>query len=67
MHCVNCAELIEQRLGHLPQVRSVSVDRRSSRATVTYTGDLDLADLQKAVADDGYTLSLAMAPGRSPS
>ncbi|MFM9849648.1 MAG: sulfite exporter TauE/SafE family protein [Hyphomicrobiaceae bacterium] len=59
MHCVNCGELIEQRLAQLPQVRRVSVDRPSARATITHTGSLDLVDLQKAIADDGYTLSIA--------
>ena len=58
MHCINCPTLVEQRLGQLPQVRRVSVDYPSGRATVTHVGGVDIADLQKAVADDGYTLSI---------
>jgi uncharacterized protein len=58
MHCINCATLIEQRLGQLPQVRRVSVDYRAEHVTVTHEGGLALADLQKAVDDDTYTLSI---------
>jgi sulfite exporter TauE/SafE/copper chaperone CopZ len=59
MHCVNCAALIEQRLSQVPQARRVSVDYPSGRATITYTGDVAMADLQKAIAEDGYTLSVS--------
>jgi sulfite exporter TauE/SafE/copper chaperone CopZ len=58
MHCISCATLVEQRLAQLPQVRRVSVDYRSARATVTHAGRVDIADLESAVADDGYTLSI---------
>ena len=71
MHCINCATLVEQRLAKLAPVRSVSVDYRSGRATVTYAGGLELGDLQKVVADDGFTLSFAdaarsLASGNTP-
>lgn len=66
MHCINCKTLVELRLAELLPVRSVSVDYPSGRATVTHAGGLDIADLQKAVADDGYTLSLADG-ARSPA
>jgi sulfite exporter TauE/SafE/copper chaperone CopZ len=59
MHCVNCPALVEQRLGQLPQVRSVSVDYPSGRAMITHAGALDIMDLQKAVVDDGYTLTIS--------
>ena len=59
MHCVNCGTVVEQRLARLPQVQRVSVDYVSGRATVTHVGGFDIAALQKAVADDGYTLSIA--------
>jgi len=59
MHCINCPTLVEQRLGQLPQVRRATVDYPSGRATVTHAGGVDIADLQKAVADDGYTLSIS--------
>ena len=59
MHCINCALLVEQRLEELPQLRRVSVDYTTGRAAVGHSGKLDIADLQRAVADDGYTLSIS--------
>lgn len=63
MRCVTCGKLVEQRLAQLPQVRRVRVDYPSGRATITHTGThaggLDIADLQRAVGDDGYSLSIA--------
>ena len=64
MHCVNCAALVERKLAALPQVISVNVDRRAGRAVIGYRGELDMAALQGAVADDGYTLTLADPLGR---
>jgi uncharacterized protein len=70
MHCINCPTLIEQRLTQLPHVQRVSVDYPSGRATVTHTGSLEVSDLQKAVAGDGYTLAVSdgarpLAPQRT--
>jgi len=59
MHCINCPTLIEQRLTQLPHVQRVSVDYPSARATVTHTGSLEVSDLQKAIAGDGYTLAVS--------
>jgi uncharacterized protein len=59
MHCINCALLVEQRLKELPQLRRVSVDYTTGRAAVGHSGKLDIADLQRAVAGDGYTLSIS--------
>ena len=64
MHCVNCAALVERKLAALPQVISVNVDRRAGRAVIGYRGELDMAALQGAVADDGYTLTLPDPLGR---
>ena len=70
MHCINCTTLVEQRLAQLPHVQRVSVDYPSGRATVTHTGSLEVSDLQKAVAGDGYTLAVSddarpLAPQRT--
>jgi uncharacterized protein len=59
MHCINCAVLVEQRLKELPQLRRVSVDYATGRAAIGHSGKLDIADLQSAVAGDGYTLSIS--------
>ncbi len=64
MHCTNCAALIEQRLEQLPQVRRVNVDYRSRRAEVDHIASLDFDDLQRAVSDDGFTLSIADGAAR---
>jgi sulfite exporter TauE/SafE/copper chaperone CopZ len=64
MHCVNCAALVERKLAALPQVIRVNVDRRTGRAVIGYRGELDMAALQGAVADEGYTLTLADPLGR---
>jgi uncharacterized protein len=70
MHCVNCPTLIEERLAQLPHVQRVSVDYPSGRATVTHTGTLEVSDLQKTVAGDGYTVAVSdgdrpLAPHRT--
>jgi len=36
MHCINCATLVEQRLGQLAQVRRVWVEYPAGHATVTH-------------------------------
>jgi len=59
MHCVSCAALVERKLAALPQVIRVKVDRRAGRAVIGQRGELDLAALQRAVTDEGYTLTLA--------
>jgi sulfite exporter TauE/SafE len=61
MRCVGCARVVEQRLAQLGQVRGVSVDSSSGVARVAHAGSLDVIALQKAVAADGYTLSVVDA------
>ena len=57
MHCDKCAATVERLIKGLPQVQRVSVDYPAARAIVTHSGELDLAALQAAVAEDGYSLS----------
>jgi uncharacterized protein len=64
MHCANCAALVERKLAALGQVIRVKVDRRAGRVVIGYRGNLDMAALQGAVADEGYTLTLADPLGR---
>ena len=59
MHCINCTTLVEQRLKTLPQVRRVSAEYPAGRVLVVHSGELDIADLQSAAGDDGYTLSIS--------
>jgi sulfite exporter TauE/SafE/protein-disulfide isomerase/copper chaperone CopZ len=57
MHCSNCEVLIERRFKTVAGVRKVKARHGSGKAEISYAGDLDLAALQSAVADDGYTVS----------
>ncbi len=57
MHCDKCAATVERLIKGLPQVQRVSVDYPAARAIVAHAGELDLAALQAAVAEDGYSLS----------
>jgi len=57
MHCVNCEVLIERRLERIAGVRRVKVSHVSGRAEINCYGDLDMAELQSAIADDGYMVS----------
>lgn len=59
MHCASCGGLVERKLAALPQVIRVEVDRRAGRAVIRHRGEPDLAALQRAVADEGYTLTVA--------
>jgi copper chaperone CopZ len=59
MHCSNCAGAVERQLKASPQVRHVKVDYPAGRAVVRHTGEPGIADLQEAVADEGYTVAIA--------
>src|SRR5882757_1442148 len=57
MTCVNCEILVERRLKALPGVNRVRVDHAHGFAEIEHHGDLDLGALQRAVAEDGYTVA----------
>jgi protein-disulfide isomerase/sulfite exporter TauE/SafE/copper chaperone CopZ len=57
MHCANCEVLIERRFKKLAGVHRVKARHATGKADVVYSGDLDIATLQGAVADDGYGVS----------
>jgi sulfite exporter TauE/SafE/copper chaperone CopZ len=58
MHCASCDVTVERRLKQVPGVRRVKANYRRGTAEITYVGLLDIAALQHALADDGYTLSV---------
>jgi len=64
MHCASCPMLVEDRLKELPQVQQVNIDYAAGRAVVRHSGELAITDLQKALGDSGYTVSLADGTGR---
>jgi len=56
MTCASCVARVESALSGMPGVVSVSVNLASEKATVEYTDDMRVADLQKAARDAGYEL-----------
>jgi Cu+-exporting ATPase len=56
MTCASCVARVENALSAVPGVISVNVNLASEKATVEYTDDMRVADLQKAVSDAGYEL-----------
>src|SRR5713226_3464305 len=58
MHCANCEVLIERRFKKIAGVRRVNVNNVTGMAEINCYGDIDIATLQHAIADDGYTVSL---------
>jgi sulfite exporter TauE/SafE/copper chaperone CopZ len=57
MTCVNCEILVGSRLRAVPGVEGVRVRHAEGSAEIDYRGNLDLAALQRAVAEDGYSVS----------
>jgi len=55
MTCVNCEILVERRLQEVPGVERVRVDHARGYAEIDHQGDLDIATLQRAIKEDGYT------------
>src|SRR5258706_11298266 len=58
MHCANCEVLIERRFRKIADVRRVKVSSATGTAEINCYGDIDVATLQHAIADDGYTVWL---------
>lgn len=58
MTCSSCEVLIERNLKTIPGVEKVKVSRSKEQAEVECTDDIQLAQLQEAVKEKGYTLSL---------
>jgi Cu+-exporting ATPase len=56
MTCASCVARVDSALSAVPGVVSVSVNLASEKATVEYTEDMRVADLQKAARDAGYKL-----------
>lgn len=60
MSCAACSARVEKRLKELPGVEEAAVNLATNRARVTYIpGLIDLSEIEQAVRDLGYDLSLA--------
>src|SRR3954452_8858239 len=57
MSCVNCEILIERKFKNIAGVERAKVDHARGYAEISHAGDLDIATLQRAVAEDGYAVS----------
>lgn len=55
MSCGHCEQTVEDALGEVAGVESVSADNEAD--TVTVEGDADLDDLVAAIEDAGYEAS----------
>lgn len=59
MHCASCASVITKRLSAVPNVRAVSVNYASERATVDYDSDkVSFGEMDQVLSELGYTLSI---------
>ena len=58
MTCTSCEILIERKLKQLPGVEKVKVNRSKEKAEITCGEEVKLEDLQNAISDKGYLLSL---------
>lgn len=61
MTCASCVARVEDALSVVPGVVSVNVNLASEKATVEYTDDMRVADLQKAAREAGYDLGAEAA------
>ena len=57
MHCANCEILIERRLRNIPGVVGARASQRKGKAEIDYVGELDLEAVQRAIEEEGYTVS----------
>jgi copper chaperone CopZ len=56
-HCAGCAARTESSLKDLKGVTTAAADKRKMEVTVTYDDSkVKRADLEKAVADSGFTV-----------
>jgi copper chaperone CopZ len=54
MHCANCEVLIERRFKKISGVRRVRASHVTGRAEINCYGNIDIAVLQRAVAERAH-------------
>jgi copper chaperone len=57
MSCTGCEDAVEQALGELSGVTSVSADHDADTVTVETDGEVDENELATAIVDAGYELA----------
>jgi len=56
MTCGHCTASVQEEVGGIAGVREVAVDLASGAVTVTADRTLDVAEIESAVVEAGYTL-----------
>jgi uncharacterized protein len=64
MHCPNCEVLIERTFKKIAAVRKVRARYGTGRVEVIHSGDIEVATLREAIADEPYTVALWHDPKR---
>lgn len=67
MHCSSCEVLIERKLKKIPGIEKVNVSHTTGKATVYFSEVPRFRDLQEAVKNDGYSISLPDSGNSSES
>ena len=65
MHCASCEVLIERQFKKVPGVEDVSVSHVTGAAKLTCTREPDVAALQAAVQEHGYTVIISHRSGET--
>jgi uncharacterized protein len=56
MHCASCDILVKNQFQKIDNIQSVQADHHTQTAEITYTGDLNKAELNQKIAQFGYTV-----------
>lgn len=56
-HCASCEVLIERKFKKIEGVEKVNVNHATGKAEIHYSNKPDIAELEQAIKDDGYTVS----------
>lgn len=58
MHCASCEVLIERKLKKINGIEKVNVNHVNGKATIYFSQAPQLIDLQEAIKENGYSISL---------
>ena len=64
MHCPNCEVLIERRIKSLPGVVAARANQHTGQVEIHSLTPLDTNHLQRALAEEGYSLGVKTASGQ---
>ncbi len=57
MHCSSCASIIEKKIARFPEVKSISVNYATEKASIDFTTPLPINTLNHAIETLGYSLA----------